>query len=286
MQPLNTLIDADTLAQRLNDPTIRIIDCRFELGDPEAGEAQYRRGHIAGAVYAHLDRDLSGPRMPWTGRHPLPIPDALCSTLGQFGVGPQTQVVAYDSGNGMFAARLWWLLRWLGHPAVAVLDGGLNAWRALGLPISIDTPTVAPCRFQGAADHQQHLDANAVAAALTSMSCVLVDARAIERFEGRLEPLDPRAGHIPGAINYPYTNNLGTDGRFLVPSELRKQLTPLLHGRPASDFISMCGSGVTACHTLFALEIAGLHGGRLYAGSWSEWSRDPARPIATGPVHD
>ena len=286
MQPLNTLIDADTRARRLNDPAIRIIDCRFELGDPEAGEAQYRQGHIAGAAYAHLDKDLSGPRMPWTGRHPLPSPDALCTTFGELGIAPHTQVVAYDSGNGMFAARLWWLLRWLGHPAVAVLDGGLTAWRALGLPIATTTPTIASCRFQGVADHQQHLDANAVAAALTSTSSVLVDARANERFEGRVEPLDPRAGHIPGAINHPYTNNLGADGRFLAPSQLREQLARLLNGHPASRFISMCGSGVTACHTLLALEIAGLQGGRLYAGSWSEWSRDPARPIATGPAHN
>jgi thiosulfate/3-mercaptopyruvate sulfurtransferase len=278
-----TVVDSGTLAAHLSDPTWRIVDCRFDLGDPAAGAASFAREHIPGAVYAHLDRDLSGPRTPWSGRHPLPDPQALASTLGQLGVDADTQVIAYDESTGAYAARLWWLLRWLGHARVAVLDGGLAAWRAEHRPLSATAAAVAPRSFQGRPDPDSHLSADDVAALLARHACVLVDARATERFEGRIEPLDTKAGHVPGARSHPFSRNLAADGRFLGAPALRERFSALLGSAPPSALISMCGSGVTACHTLLALEIAGLEGARLYPGSWSEWSRDPGRPVATGP---
>jgi thiosulfate/3-mercaptopyruvate sulfurtransferase len=277
------LVDVQTLAAGLTDPALRIVDCRFDLGDPDAGAALYRRGHLPGAVYAHLDADLSGPRAPWTGRHPLPEPELLAATFGRLGIDAGMQVVAYDDSGGIYAARLWWLLRWLGHDAVAVLDGGLAAWRAARLPLSTDTAVPAARRFVAAPRPEDHVSADEVAAALARRDALLLDARSAERYEGRIEPLDPKAGHIPGATNHHYARNLGSDGRFLAPAALRSAFERLLAGRAPSAVISMCGSGVTACHTLLALELAGMPGARLYPGSWSEWCRDPARPVATGP---
>ena len=279
-----TLVNAATLAAHLEDPNWRVIDCRFELGQSDAGRAAYERGHLRGAHYAHLDTDLSGARTPWTGRHPLPDPAALVSTLRTWGIDPGTQVVAYDDSGGIYAARLWWLLRCLGHEAVAVLDGGLNAWRATRLPIEdTSTPRAASGRFTGTAAANGEVDADQVAALLQQRACLLLDARAPERFEGRVEPLDPRAGHIPGATHHHYARNLGIDGCFLPAAALRARFLELLADRTPDALISMCGSGVTACHTLLALEIAALPGARLYAGSWSEWCRDAARPVASGP---
>jgi thiosulfate/3-mercaptopyruvate sulfurtransferase len=279
----HTLIDVDSLAAGLADPSLRIVDCRFDLGDPDAGAALFRRSHIPGAVYAHLDTDLSGPRAPWTGRHPLPEPEALAATFGRLGIGAGVQVVAYDDSGGVYAARLWWLLRWLGHPAAAVLDGGLAAWRAAGRPLATDAVMPAPCRFDAAPRPAAHVSADEVAALLARAGCLLLDARSAERYQGRVEPLDPRAGHVPGATHHHYAQNLGSDGRFLPPAALRAAFERLLGSRPPAALVSMCGSGVTACHTLLALEVAGLPGARLYPGSWSEWCRDPARPVATGP---
>jgi thiosulfate/3-mercaptopyruvate sulfurtransferase len=279
----HTLVDVHTLAAGLTDPALRIVDCRFDLGDPDAGVVLYRRGHVPGAVYAHLDNDLSGPRAPWTGRHPLPDPEALAATLGRLGIGAGVQVVAYDDSGGIYAARLWWLLRWLGHEAVAVLDGGLAAWRAAGLPLSTDEAAPAARRFEAAPRPAAHVSADEVAALLARHACLLLDARSAERYEGRVEPLDPQAGHVPGASHHHYARNLGADGRFKPPATLRAEFERLLAGRPPAAIVSMCGSGVTACHTLLALEVAGLAGARLYPGSWSEWCRDPARPVATGP---
>jgi thiosulfate/3-mercaptopyruvate sulfurtransferase len=279
----HTLVDVHTLAAELAAPSLRIVDCRFDLGDPDAGAALYRRGHIPGAVYAHLDADLSGPRAPWTGRHPLPEPEALAATLGRLGIGAGVQVVAYDDSGGVYAARLWWLLRWLGHEAAAVLDGGLAAWRAAGRPLTADVVAPAPRRFAAAPRTAAHVSADEVAALLARGACLLLDARSAERYEGRVEPLDPKAGHVPGATNHHYARNLGSDGRFLPPAALRAAFERLLGPRPPAAIVSMCGSGVTACHTLLALEAAGLPGARLYPGSWSEWCRDPARPVATGP---
>jgi thiosulfate/3-mercaptopyruvate sulfurtransferase len=279
----HTIVDVPTLAAHATDPSLRIVDCRFDLGDPDAGAALYRREHLPGAVYAHLDTDLSGPRAPWTGRHPLPDPEALAATFGRLGIGTATQVVGYDDSGGIYAARLWWLLRWLGHEAVAVLDGGLAAWRAAGQALSAASPVPAPQHFVAAPRADAHLGADELAALLARDACLLLDARSAERFEGRVEPLDPRAGHVPGATNHHYARNLGADGRFLPAAALRASFERLLGTRAPTAVVSMCGSGVTACHTLLALEVAGLAGARLYPGSWSEWCRDPARPVATGP---
>lgn len=277
-----TLVDTATLAARIGDPSCRIVDCRFDLADPDAGAAAFARGHIPGAVYAHLERDLSGPRTPWSGRHPLPEPEQLAATFGAFGIDTGTEVVGYDESGGIYAARLWWLLRWLGHRNVAVLDGGLAAWRAARLPLSAEPAVIAPREFRAVPDDDAHVSADDVASLLARNACVLLDARAAERFEGRVEPLDPKAGHVPGARNHPYSRNLAPDGRFLGAAALRALFAPLLGSAPPVAVVSMCGSGVTACHTLLALEIAGLRGARLYPGSWSEWCRDPGRRIATG----
>lgn len=279
----STLIDVATLQRHLADASFRVVDCRFELGNPDTGRSLYLSGHLPGAAYVHLDEDLSGPRTPWSGRHPLPDPQELAATFGRLGIDDSVQVVAYDDSNGAYAARLWWLLRWLGHKRVAVLDGGLAAWRAAGLPLSEPPIAVAPRTFRAQPDETAHVSGDEVARLLADDECVLLDARAPERFEGRVEPLDPQAGHVPGAYNHHFARNLGPDGRFLQAEPLAAMLGRQLRGRPPSAVISMCGSGVTACHTLLALEIAGLGGARLYPGSWSEWSRDADRPVAVGP---
>jgi thiosulfate/3-mercaptopyruvate sulfurtransferase len=279
----STLVDARTLHAHLADPDWRVVDCRFDLANPAAGEAAFAAGHVAGAVYAHLDRDLSAPRTERSGRHPLPEPDAAAATFGRLGIDSRTQVVAYDDSAGMYAARLWWMLRWLGHERVAVLDGGLAAWRAAGFPLVVEATAVARREFVPRPRERALVNADELDGLLEGIACLLLDARAPERYEGRTEPLDPKAGHVPGARNHPYVRNLGPDGRFLPAAELRERLLARLHGRAPSEVVSMCGSGVTACHTLLALEVAGLPGGRLYPGSWSEWCRDPSRPVATGP---
>ena len=277
-----TIIDVDTLALHLNDPDWLVVDCRFELGDPAAGALGFARAHIPGAVYAHLDTDLSAPRTPWSGRHPLPDVAALAAAFGRLGIGAGIQVVACDDSGGAYAARLWWLLRWLGHRDVAVLDGGLAAWRARHLPMVDTASTPEPRAFRAQPNDDAYLSADEVAEFLARGVGALVDARATERYEGRVEPLDPRAGHSPGARSHPYSRNLGAEGRFRDAATLRENLAGVLGGAPPRLVISMCGSGVTACHTLLALEIAGLPGARLYPGSWSEWCRDPGRPVATG----
>lgn len=278
-----TLIDVHALAARLDDPETAIVDCRFELTRPEWGEHAWAAGHIPGALYAHLERDLSGPVGPHTGRHPLPAPERLAATLGGWGIDRTVQVVAYDQSSGAYAARLWWLLRWLGHERVAVLDGGLGAWRAAGLPLDTAPARRAARRFEGAAAAHRVLSTAQVQDALARGDITLVDARGADRFAGQNETIDPVAGHVPGARNHPFTSNLGADGRFLPPEELRRRWSATLAGAPPERLVSMCGSGVTACHNLLALEAAGLRGGRLYAGSWSEWIRDPARPVEREP---
>lgn len=277
----NTLISARELERHIAAPDFLIVDCRFDLAKPDSGEAAYRSAHIPGAIYAHLDRDLSGPITATSGRHPLPDPDRFAQTLSAWGIAPATQVVAYDADNSAFAARLWWLLRWVGHRAVAVLDGGFKAWTDAGLPTSSEIPTRSPTRFEARPDHSMWLDADEVAQRLRE-GWRLLDARAPERFEGKLEPIDPVAGHVPGAINHPLGTNLTPDARFLPPDVLRARYANSQAGVPDERTIAMCGSGVTACHLLLAMEIAGKPGARLYAGSWSEWIKDPARPTATG----
>ena len=263
------------------------MDCRFDLQKPEWGRAAWGESHIPGALYAHLDQDLSGARGPGSGRHPLPQPQTLAATFSRWGIDETVQVIAYDQGPGMYAARLWWLLRWLGHERVAVLNGGLAAWQRCGLPLS-SGPSVRPARaFRGDAHPEMTASAAELAAAvqsgaLASGATVLVDARGADRFAGQNETLDPVAGHVPGARNHPFAGNQGADGRFLEAAQLRDRWQATLAGNSARDLVAMCGSGVTACHNLLALEVAGLSGARLYGGSWSEWITDPERPIARG----
>ncbi len=284
---LSTLIAPEKLNAHLDDPDWAIIDCRFELARPAWGAGAYAAGHIPNAQYADLDGDLSGAAGPRTGRHPLPAVAELAATFGRLGIDAGVQVIAYDQGNGMFAARLWWLLRWLGHGAVAVLDGGLQAWEHAGLPLSTRVVSRAVRRFEPRAALSEPLGTAAieglVAGGELGRGRRLVDARAADRFAGENETLDPVAGHVPGAVNHPFAGNLGADGRFLAPQLLRERWLRTLGATPPAQAISMCGSGVTACHNLLALEVAGLHGAALYAGSWSEWIRDPQHPVAKGP---
>nr|WP_175800507.1 sulfurtransferase [Burkholderia anthina] len=281
-----TLISAANLAERLAAApgSVAVFDCRFDLVDPNAGEAAYAAGHIAGAQYLHLDRDLSGRKTGTNGRHPLPSRDALATLLANRGVKQGQQVVAYDAHGGAYAARLWWLLRWLGHDSVAVLDGGLQAWETAGEPLTTDVPHPAAGDFRTGAPLESTVDAAAVLANVTSPTRVVIDARAPDRYRGENETIDRVGGHIPGARNRFFKDNLNADGRFKTGHELRETFTTLLAGTEPNRVILQCGSGVTACHNALALEIAGLHGASLYPGSWSEWSADPSRPVATGPT--
>ncbi|HXP26829.1 MAG TPA: sulfurtransferase [Steroidobacteraceae bacterium] len=282
-----TLISAAMLRDLMGKPEIAIIDCRFDLMNPDGGRRAYLDGHIPGARYADLNKDLSAPITATSGRHPLPTPSDFAGTLVRLGVGRATQVVAYDDSGGAFAARLWWMLRWVGHPAAAVLDGGIKAWVSEGGTLLSGEENPLPAAKVG-----PHVSAQADAAAvigtadleqrLADPAFLLIDARAGERFAGTVEPIDTVGGHIKGAVNHPFSANLGTDGRFLPAQVLRQAWERRLAGRSPTQVAAMCGSGVTACHNLLSLEVAGLRGAKLYAGSWSEWIRDPRRPIAQG----
>lgn len=274
----STLISSDSLIPLLSSPGCVVIDCRHDLAQPDAGANAYRQGHIPGAYFLHLDQDLSGPKTGTNGRHPLPDVDTLNAAFGRCGIGPKTQVVAYDDSGGIFAARLWWLLRWLGHESVAVLDGGLSAWCRAGLPLSRDQPSPCDKKLAGrptlAIASAEQLLGN-----LDSDLQVIIDARAPDRFQGQNETLDPVGGHIPGAINRFFKLNLRDDGSFKSASELRQEFQALLQRYSGRQVVHQCGSGVTACHNLLAMEIAGLPGSVLYPGSWSEWCSDPGRPM-------
>jgi thiosulfate/3-mercaptopyruvate sulfurtransferase len=317
--PFRTLIDAAALHGLLGAPQPgpaqpgtappAIIDCRFDLMHPEAGRSAYMKSHIPGARYADLNLDLSAPITAHSGRHPLPTPEAFAQRLTALGVRNDSQVIAYDDANGSFAARLWWMLRWVGHDAVAVLDGGFQAWIRHGGPVQSGLPAAADSadapaaggRFTPHPDNAGVVSAGAgvfstgagavstgeleralLEPATSAPKPLLVDARAPERFAGAVEPIDPVAGHIPGAVNHPFAVNLAADNRFLPAAELKQRWLARLAGTAPENLIAMCGSGVTACHNLLSLEVAGLPGGRLYAGSWSEWIRDPRRPVARG----
>ena len=289
-----TLITPRQLAARLEDTDLAVIDCRFDLARPQWGRDAYAGARIPRSLYAHLDHDLSGKTSASTGRHPLPPIDEFAERLGRWGIDAQVQVVAYDQSSGAHAARLWWLLRWLGHTRVAVLDGGFAAWQEEKLPIDssalesraraqLDRPAR---RFEARPQEDMVVSTTGVEEMIASrqIECadlVLIDARAADRFAGRNETIDPVAGHIPGARNHPFTDNLDSAGRFLNRGTLRERFAKTLEGVPPDAAICMCGSGVTACHNLLAMEVAGLQGARLYAGSWSEWIRDPKRPIAS-----
>jgi thiosulfate/3-mercaptopyruvate sulfurtransferase len=275
-----TLIDCHTLALHIHDPQWVVVDCRFMLSDPGAGRRAYEASHIERARYAHLNDDLSSPVTPRSGRHPLPDPQRLAAELGKWGIDNSKQVIAYDDSFGAMASRLWWLLRWLGHDTVALLDGGLPRWQREGRPVTKDLPVVTPATFTPRVRDDMWVDANTVAKAVKQNDWLVMDARAEERFNGEVEMLDPIAGHIPGAINLPFEDNLHVSGRFSSPQELRELYEGLIENVRPEQVIQMCGSGVTACHNILAMEHAGLPGARLYAGSWSEWIRDPARPVA------
>ncbi len=279
-----TLIDAEQLRREFAPPGWVLFDCRFDLADKARGERDYRAGHIPGARFAHLEHELSGPVTEASGRHPLPDSDALSRWLGAQGVTPETQVAVYDDSAGSMAVRLWWLLRWLGHRAVAVLDGGWQAWRDAGLAETTAIPPPAAARpYPGGPNSSMLVTTEQLLADLESGRWLLLDARSGERFRGEQEPIDPVAGHIPGARSLPLLDNLDANGRFLAPERLGQIYREKLGDLAPSGAACMCGSGVTACHDLLAMEIAGLSGARLYAGSWSEWIRDPARPVALGP---
>ncbi len=274
-----TLVDAESLVERLGADDLRVFDCRFALNDTAAGEAAWRDAHLPGAQYAHLDRDLSGSHRADAGRHPWPDADAFGAWLGRSGVTSEVQVVAYDAGDGAYASRFWWLLRAFGHTRVAVLDGGWARWNALGLKTDAFVPSVHPAQYRSAFDDSRLLGATIIPTRLADGD-LLIDARAAERFRGEAEPIDRIAGHVPGAVSRPYGANL-SEGRFKPASQLAEEFAALLEGRDPRQVIAMCGSGVTACHHLLAMAHAGLPGARLFTGSWSGWVEDAARPIAT-----
>ncbi|MBV8625308.1 MAG: sulfurtransferase [Herbaspirillum sp.] len=280
-----TLISAAELKARAQYPKLVIVDCRHDLVNPDAGRDAYAAGHLPSARFAHLDELLSGPKTDaagrFHGRHPLPDRQQFVQAMRALGISNDTQVVAYDGHGGMFAARLWWLLRWVGHADVAVLDGGVAAWQALGEPLSTETPPAAtPGNLQDLSALVKSVDAQTLLANLATPTLQVVDARAPDRFRGENETMDAVGGHIPGAKNRFFKDNLQADGRFKDATQLRQEWLAIV-GDPQAA-VMQCGSGVTACHNLLALEVAGLAGASLYPGSWSEWSSDPSRPVATG----
>lgn len=284
--PYTTLIDPKTLAAHIEKPGWVVVDCRFALMAPELGRQDYDSGHLPGAFYADLEHDLSGPRVPGQGRHPMPALSALCATLGGWGVRPESQLVAYDDANSVYASRLWWLLQVVcGHEAVAVLDGGLAAWTRQGLPVSRDAPVPRragpyPARPPRA---DATLDTEAVSAVVSGrIRRLLIDARGPARFQGLVEPLDPVAGHIPGAVNRPFEENLRSDKTFRDRDDLRAAFDALLGARHPREVVHYCGSGVSACHNVLAMAIAGLGDTALYPGSWSAWVSDAGHPVARG----
>lgn len=277
-----TLISAADLTAHLGEKNWAVVDCNFDLAQPAAGRCAYQQAHIPGAVYADLNRDLSAPIILTSGRHPLPDPTLFAERLGDWGIDNETQVIAYDADNGVFAARLWWLLRWLGHSRVAVLDGGFKQWSSAGLPVDGEIPQPPRKRFQAQVLTNVAADAQQVSRRIRRADWRVLDARAPERYAGEVEPIDPVAGHVPGARNYPFTRNLDPSSRFLPAGELRQHFEQVLGPVRSDHVIAMCGSGVTACHNLLAMEVAGLPGALLYPGSWSEWIRNPGRPVATG----
>lgn len=278
----STLCPTQLLAAQLQNPGWVIVDARFQLADPEYGHRAYLEGHIPGAVFADLNRDLSDPPGGGRGRHPLPAVDAIAAFLGRLGIDRSRQVIVYDDSDGMYASRLWWMLRWLGHDAVAVLDGGFAKWTAENRPLSSDEPKRETATFIPSVRHEMLVTATDVERMRLDPTRMLVDSRAPDRYRGENETIDPVAGHIPGARNRFFKLNVDGSGVFLEPDALRAQFESVLGGCAAAESVFYCGSGVTACHNLLALEHAGMHDARLYAGSWSEWISDPGRPVAVG----
>lgn len=277
------LVTAEQLASRLSEPDLVVVDCRFDLADVGAGRAAFAAGHIPGAVFLDLDTDLSGPIRDDSGRHPLPDPQRLAATFGDAGISSQHSVVVYDDASGAVAARAWWLLRWLGHERVGLLEGGMTRWRALGLPTESGSLRRAPVTFEGRVRPDLVITTRELAADLPAIAGLnLMDARDAARFRGELEPIDPVAGHIPGAKSVPFADFVATDGTWLDLEDRRRRLLAALGDDPSADWCVMCGSGVTACHLAVSGIEAGLREPRVYVGSWSEWIRDASRPIARG----
>ena len=276
---LTTLVSATELAAHLDDPHWIVFDCRHDLADTAIGRRAYAQAHIPDARFLHLDDDLSETKTGTNGRHPLPDPGKFCARLAALGMRAGLQVAAYDASGGYYAARLWWMLRWVGHDRVAVLDGGWDAWGKAGAPVTAQVPAAKAGAFGGAA-RDIAVDAQCVLSRLAQPHHAVIDARSADRFRGENETLDPVGGHIPGALNRFFKNNLAADGRFKPAAELREEFADLLGGVEPARAVHQCGSGVTACHNLLAMEIAGLTGSRLYPGSWSEWCSDPQRPVA------
>jgi thiosulfate/3-mercaptopyruvate sulfurtransferase len=272
----STLVSTGELAANL--AKWRVFDCRHDLAKPDLGEQQYREGHIQGALFAHLERDLSGKKTGRNGRHPLPDPQDFEKWLEKTGLTPKDQVVCYDAGPGSMAARLWWMLRWIGHERVAVLDGGLAKWTREGRPLTLDVPIFTPLNYPLKVRKDLAIDVHAV----EKSKAMLLDARAPARYRGEQEPIDPVAGRIPGAKNRFNMDNVSAQGTFKPAEELKKDFESVLQGKAPGEVVHYCGSGVSACHNLLAMEVAGLKGGRLYAGSWSEWSADAKRPQEKG----
>jgi thiosulfate/3-mercaptopyruvate sulfurtransferase len=281
-----TVVSAEQLAEHLSDPNWIVFDCRFTLTNTEAGKLAYQQSHIPGARYVHLDNDMSSPVTPHSGRHPLPDVNLLSEKLSNWGVDSSKQVVVYDDSFGSMAVKMWWLLRWLGHNNVALLDGGLPKWMKQKHPVSVDFPQIIPAQFIPHLHEEMVANTSEVEGARKERCRMIVDARPEQRFAGEREPLDKVAGHIPGAVNWVFEENLDFDGTYLPADELREAYLKLLQGVKPEHTIHSCGSGVTACHNMLAMEIAGLPSGKLYAGSWSEWITDPSRPVATGEGHE
>jgi thiosulfate/3-mercaptopyruvate sulfurtransferase len=281
--PYTTLISTSELAEALANPgPLCIVDCRYDLTNEDWGRGEYRAGHIPGAVYASLSRDMAGPRTGRNGRHPLPTVEAMAATFSNLGIGAGTQVVAYDQESGMYASRLWWMLRYLGHEAVAVLDGGWAKWTREQRPTSRGDETREPAAFTPRTRPEQLVDVQQMERLAREGSALLLDARSPERFEGRVEPIDRVPGHIPGARNLYHRDNVTESGTLTTPEAIKARFEQVLERRVPADVVMYCGSGVTACHNLLAMEHAGLRGAKLYPGSWSEWSSDPERPVETG----
>lgn len=279
-----TLVSAEQVAERRGDPRLLVFDCRYELARPEAGLATYLQSHLVGAVHADLHHDLAGPTSPTSGRHPLPDSQVFAAWLRRWGVNDDSLLLAYDDATGMWASRFWWMTaKWLGHRHVAVMDGGMRRWLQLGLPTTTDPAPSRPAGdFAARPDAGAYVDADTTQAAALDPQRRVLDARAAERYRGEVEPIDQVAGHVPGALNHPSSGVVAADGRLLPPAALASAFSRSLGSVSPADTITMCGSGVTACHLLLAMEHAGLPGARLYPGSWSEWSRDPARQVARG----
>ena len=282
MPPHTTLISTETLASHLADSSWLIADCRYNLKDEDWGRAQYLSGHIPGAVFVDLAHDLAGARTGTNGRHPLPSPERMAATFGHLGIGAGTQVVAYDQDAGPYASRLWWMLRYVGHDAVAVLDGGWAKWLREGRPARSGEEQRPAATFTPRLRADMRVTVDEAATRIGNPGVLFVDARSPERFEGQPDPLDNVFGHIPGARNRFYKNNLAEDGTMRPPDALRADFTRVLGDRSADQAVMYCGSGITACQNLLAMEYAGLRGAKLFAGSWSEWESDPKLPVETG----